>query len=151
MYYNMIEPTPEKKKRGRKKLVVDASIPIVDVEKPPPKKRGRKPKGGKIVQNNIVLENVTEHEPNIILHLKCSLSDIKEDYSDIFAYNPVVESIQSYNYDKSDINDFHLLSTFFHPSTSRTQSASRKCGVYSESVIFLILAFMFPYVVTCIA
>ncbi len=106
MYYNMIEPTPEKKKRGRKKLVVDASIPIVDVEKPPPKKRGRKPKGGKIVQNNIVLENVTEHEPNIILHLKCSLSDIKEDYSDIFAYNPVVESIQSYNYDKSDINHF---------------------------------------------
>ena len=110
MYYNMNEPILEKKKRGRKKQTIDSnvvSVPTVCVEKPLPKKRGRKPKGGKIVQNNDALNNVIEHEPNIILHLKCSLNDIKDD-TDRFAYNPVVESIQSYNYDKSDINNFLL-------------------------------------------
>ena len=111
MYYKMNDTVPEKKKRGRKKQVLEkdvASDIVLDIEKPPPKKRGRKPKGGKIVQNNVVLHNITEHEPNIILHLKCSLDDIKDDYTDTFTYNPEVESIQSYNYDKSDINNFLL-------------------------------------------
>jgi len=42
----------------------------------PIKKRGRKPKGGKIIQP--MLSNVTQNEdkPNIILHLKCSLKDL---------------------------------------------------------------------------
>ena len=43
--------TIEKKKRGRKKqnVVLEVEQPIiVETVKPPPKKRGRKPKGGKI-------------------------------------------------------------------------------------------------------
>lgn len=55
----------------------------VEIEKPPPKKRGRKPKGGKIVteikpndDNNIkIIEN-------IILHLKCNKTDLNKIYSD---------------------------------------------------------------------
>ena len=39
-------------------------------------KRGRKPKGGKIVQHSFDLNDVIEPSPNIILHLKCSLKDI---------------------------------------------------------------------------
>jgi hypothetical protein len=35
-----------------------------------PKKRGRKPKGGKIILNSISEETNVIHEPNIILHLK---------------------------------------------------------------------------------
>jgi len=41
-----------------------------------PKKRGRKPKGGKIIINSISEETNVVHEPNIILHLKCKFSDI---------------------------------------------------------------------------
>jgi len=45
-------------------------------EKPVAKKRGRKPKGGKIIQQITPLNNTKETKPNIILHLKCSLKDL---------------------------------------------------------------------------
>jgi hypothetical protein len=41
------------------------------------KKRGRKPKGGKIIENKTMIEEETNVSHNIILHLKCSIQDIK--------------------------------------------------------------------------
>jgi len=41
------------------------------------KKRGRKPKGGKIIQDFVPSINVKENKPNIILHLKCSMKDLQ--------------------------------------------------------------------------
>ena len=41
------------------------------------KKRGRKPKGGKIIQQVIPTENQTNDKPNVILHLKCSMKDLQ--------------------------------------------------------------------------
>jgi hypothetical protein len=49
------------------------SIPTEPIHK----KRGRKPKGGKIVQNSAPFINDKEIRPNIILHLKCSMSDLE--------------------------------------------------------------------------
>ena len=63
----------KKKKRGRKpKKKVD------EEETKVPKKRGRKPRGGKIIKKTTDI-NVTNSniEANIILHLKCNTSDIK--------------------------------------------------------------------------
>jgi hypothetical protein len=40
------------------------------------KKRGRKPKGGKIIQQIIPFNNNKESKPNVILHLKCSIKDL---------------------------------------------------------------------------
>jgi hypothetical protein len=40
------------------------------------KKRGRKPKGGKIVQNIISDQQKIDDKPNVILHLKCSMKDL---------------------------------------------------------------------------
>jgi len=48
-------------------------------EIPVAKKRGRKPKGGKIIQQNILNNSHKEFKENIILHLKCSLKDIESD------------------------------------------------------------------------
>jgi hypothetical protein len=45
-------------------------------DKPVAKKRGRKPKGGKIIQQIAPLNNNKETKPNVILHLKCSLKDL---------------------------------------------------------------------------
>jgi len=73
-----------KKTRGPKKQIdstitddnnitidIDNNIPVPDV-----KKRGRKPKGGKLITKDIV-NNIADVTPaNIILHLKCSLKDI---------------------------------------------------------------------------
>jgi hypothetical protein len=44
--------------------------------KPIAKKRGRKPKGGKIIQQVVPLNANKETRPNVILHLKCSLKDM---------------------------------------------------------------------------
>ena len=44
-----------------------------------PKKRGRKPKGGKIVEKNVILSNKKDSVENIILHLKCSSKDIENE------------------------------------------------------------------------
>jgi hypothetical protein len=49
----------------------------VEEQKPFAKKRGRKPKGGKIIQQIAPLNNSKEDKPNVILHLKCSLKDLQ--------------------------------------------------------------------------
>jgi len=41
-----------------------------------PKKRGRKPKGGKIIEANKVIDNKISLQQNIILHLKCNIKDL---------------------------------------------------------------------------
>lgn len=71
----------EKKKRGRKKKseIVESNInstEIIDDKGSMPKKRGRKPKGGKIITSFENDEIKSNKEENIILHLKCFLSDI---------------------------------------------------------------------------
>ena len=61
--------------RGRK--------PKTDVIKEPPKKRGRKPKGGKIITEiKINEENNIKISENIILHLKCKKNDLTNIYND---------------------------------------------------------------------
>lgn len=57
-------------------LVLSAENPQEE-QKPGGKKRGRKPKGGKIIQQVVPLNNNKESKPNIILHLKCSLKDLQ--------------------------------------------------------------------------
>jgi hypothetical protein len=105
---NTIQPI-EKKKRGRKKANPNPETTTIVVEevKPAPKKRGRKPKGGKIIQQNISLQNKDNNEPNIILHLKCSLKDINESQSTSLKYNPNIETIQSFNFENNK-TDFLL-------------------------------------------
>lgn len=89
---------PPKKKRVNKKkiaehetvavnsIVIAEELDLVHTNEPVPdlggaviashKKRGRKPKGGKVIQQ-LTHESVSMPDaPNIILHLKCSVSDI---------------------------------------------------------------------------
>ena len=104
----------EKKKRGRKKqnVVLEVGETIVEeIVKPPPKKRGRKPKGGKIIHQTIEVDNKVNNEANVILHLKCSLSDINDNdivnnYPNKYTYNPSVENIQSFHFDNLNSNNF---------------------------------------------
>jgi hypothetical protein len=64
------------------------------------KKRGRKPKGGKIVLQMSPLFNTKETKPNIILHLKCSLKDMQHDF---FSNNNAIESF-NFSFGKNDLN-----------------------------------------------
>ena len=72
----------------------------VDESGPPEhiaKKRGRKPKGGKIIQQNILNHSQKDDKQNIILHLKCSLKDIEND-----DYNNNIESF-NFNLSKTEL------------------------------------------------
>jgi len=63
------------------------------------KKRGRKPKGGKIIQQVANNEPQKEEKPNVILHLKCSMKDLQQSSQN----NNFVESYNFLN-SKNDLN-----------------------------------------------
>lgn len=73
----------------------------MEKEKKVPKKRGRKPKGGKVTLNKPVKKPMDEMKKNIILHLKCSSKDLKETpfFSEL-KYNPLIESVQAYEHEE---------------------------------------------------
>jgi hypothetical protein len=99
----------EKKKRGRKKKL-DIQASHVAEEVSLPKKRGRKPKGGKLVTKAEIDQNDKKSIANIILHLKCSMNDLtlhnnglSYQVHDPLIYNPVAPPTVS-NYDVDSDN-----------------------------------------------
>ena len=126
-----------KKKRGRKKKVVDLitnspqdniSISIEEtsdhVEDPVLKKRGRKPKGGKLISKQSERLDTQPIVTNVILHLKCSMTDLNEYnhkinkfVTDPLTYNPdIPPSIMTYSL--NDKTPFSIYSQEFSGSTT---------------------------------
>ena len=67
------------------------------------KKRGRKPKAGLMSNTSSNLSDITE-VPNIILHLKCHMSDLKtNDSISNYGYTPAIEEVESYNISNTSI------------------------------------------------
>ena len=115
-----MDPIPIKK-RGRKKKEENIQLVISEedkkeeekekenlkeeVEEPANKKRGRKPKGGKIISASNLINAVEQAKPNIILHLKCSLKDLdlyneelKSQITNPLEYKPIIPpTIETYN------------------------------------------------------
>lgn len=91
----------EKKKRGRrKKEEIKVEEVVTEI-----KKRGRKPKGGKLTTKQTEPETNTNTIVNVILHLKCSLNDLVEINTKAIGaeltYNPEMPpEIQTYNRDE---------------------------------------------------
>jgi hypothetical protein len=79
----------EKKRRGRRKK---CEMETAQKEPVVPKKRGRKPKGGKLTSKDD--NNINEITPpeNVILHLECNISDIKDQLNSNhnLSYNPAM-------------------------------------------------------------
>ena len=87
-------------KRSRKKASVvdmgsileptDNNIQLV-IEEPSPdvKKRGRKPKGGKLITKSVGETNLPPPIANVILHLKCSTKDLLPMGKGTFIQNPM--------------------------------------------------------------
>jgi hypothetical protein len=117
-----------KKKRGRKKKseeVNHTEQPTIDnpsiniimtieenesvITEPVLKKRGRKPKGGKLIVKPTEKLDNAKPVANVILHLKCSMQDLTEHntkihqfVTDPLSYNPSVPpSIMSFNINES--------------------------------------------------
>ena len=91
-----------------------------------PKKRGRKPKGGKIVKNEKNSININIEKKNIILHLKCKLSDIKVE--DITNYNPEICNVEPYTED----NSYELLKEELVDDKKEIKGDKQKKIIYSK-------------------
>lgn len=99
-------PLPEKKKRGRKSKKELEIMKNLELEKheedneiKQPKKRGRKPRGGKIFPKINSNNSIINEKNNIILHLKCSLSDIDNKNYD--------ENIEHFQFNETKIADLN--------------------------------------------
>lgn len=70
------------------------------------KKRGRKPKGGKIIKQQINVSNEINLKKNIILHLKCSINDINNNIFETNQYyNPnIVENIGGFSFNDKELS-----------------------------------------------
>ena len=139
----MDSPIIEKKKRGRKKL---SELSLINKEtqndnainiKPPPKKRGRKPKGGKIIQQQPISLQIIDNEPNIILHLKCCIKDITQPQDNKYSlhYNSnnskeSENSVKTFNYEDNNNNDFK---TIYNDKTNNNINNNSKVVEDSEN------------------
>ena len=147
-----------KKKRGRKKKVVDDGEILITSESESvenniqiaiedntisndliaiaAKKRGRKPKGGKLISKNVVENDKPQPVANVILHLKCSMKDLV-DYNtsmnkmltDPLNYNPdVPPQIKTYNNEESTAS----FSLYKNEVTSKPDN---ECAYLEENVV----------------
>lgn len=78
---------PTKRTRARKDA--EPSVPTTPAEEPRAKKRGRKPRGGKIVATEADGLAVPVPEPNVILHLRCGRADLPRQGFSRFGTEPL--------------------------------------------------------------
>jgi hypothetical protein len=106
------------------------------------KKRGRKPKGGKLIVNNSIKSESPPPVANVILHLKCSMQDLNEHnatiqqtISDPLTYNPTIPpSIMTYDDNKSShFSMYDATSTIV--AKPETDPIATKTFAYVESTM----------------
>lgn len=116
------------------------------------KKRGRKPKAGFILNSNAGIYD-TSQVPNIILHLKCHLSDLKtNDSISNYDYTPSISEVESYNLSTNNLQSSDICQTYneeshdeidedtdtiqhnMYPSISVAASAQNSASVSTSAV-----------------
>lgn len=111
-----------------------------------PKKRGRKPKGGKIIQMSSSVNKMINIMPNIILHLQCIKDDVKNTFYINNHYDPTIIPIESYDNNNyfnncyseitSDIDNNHETKPFFSSTNNTTDIDIDKISVNNDNNIF---------------
>jgi len=105
---NVIQKTPINSEEVENTVTVtsDVNENTVVHEQKVPKKRGRKPKGGKIIQNNTTVALTNNHTPNIILHLKCNTKDLQTNkFISNIDYEPTIQTVDTFQFESSKTSD----------------------------------------------
>lgn len=97
-----MEPIVEKKRRGRKTKIQSTEPQEESVEKIP-KKRGRKPKGGKVVLYQPSEESLADQKVNIVLHLKCNSEDLES------SINNEAPKVEHFKFSEAKTNDLNYM------------------------------------------
>ena len=93
------------------------------------KKRGRKPKGGKITIQTLSNSHIQNELPNIILHLKCSLSDLNKNNIEV---NETFDTINNNGVCNNNIATSSSISNSNSNNTETIQSYNSTNAVGSE-------------------
>jgi len=102
-----------------------------------PRKRGRKPKGGKLIVKNANIKSEPEKIPNVILHLKCQVNN--DTFKSNLIYTPDVPVVKcittetSLAYDEIQTNDTSSMTTNVpepQPSSQNVHNQSR--SIYTK-------------------
>jgi hypothetical protein len=103
-----------------------------------PKKRGRKPKGGKIIKTEINIHEPVMEQKVVILHLKCKNDDLNEHFiTDITQYNPhIVGEIQPY--DNENVSSYCIIpGEEAHSHVEMKQDQCDKSDIKSKEYVLM--------------
>lgn len=92
--------------------IIDSSVNVIH------KKRGRKPKGGKLIEEKKEILEINQ-KPNIILHLNCKLNEIT---SNELKYNPYIDNITEF--DDTNNNNFKLFNSLNNDDLANSDIAN---------------------------
>ena len=93
------------------------------------KKRGRKPKGGKIIINNNAQVADTVHEYNIILHLKCGEHDLlHNNFLSSINYDPTVHAVETFQFENSKDLNYQIINNENEKDNSKNNNNNTFIG-----------------------
>jgi hypothetical protein len=106
----------------------DENLEQDTIHKQVSKKRGRKPKGGKIIQQVIPTDSQISDKPNVILHLKCSMKDLQNSMNsnsvDSYAFN----AKNNLCYDVIGSENINSVNTYFNDKNNMSNNALKTTG-----------------------
>jgi hypothetical protein len=87
------------------------------------KKRGRKPKGGKIIQQTVPVDGQINDKPNVILHLKCSMKDLHNSTNLNIVDSYTFNTKNNLCYDVIGSENINSVNTYFNDKSNMTSNA----------------------------
>ena len=94
------------------------------------KKRGRKPKGGKIIHQTATINDLNDSRPNVILHLKCSSKDLINNISSTDTLE-----IESYNFSSKHELSYDVINQQTSQSTASSNSNNNNININNAIIL----------------
>ena len=120
-----MEPIVEKKRRGRK-AKIQTTEPQEESAEKIPKKRGRKPKGGKVVLYQPSEESLTDQKVNIVLHLKCNSEDLES------SINNEAPKVEHFKFSEAKTNDLNYM--VYNTKIETTEEEEENSSIPSDNM-----------------
>ena len=107
---------------------LEAETELIDedqesIHKQVSKKRGRKPKGGKIIQQVIPVDSQINDKPNVILHLKCSMKDLQNSLNSNSVESYAFNTKNNLCYDVIGSENINSVNTYFSDKNNMSSNA----------------------------
>jgi hypothetical protein len=101
----------------------DENLEQDTIHKQVSKKRGRKPKGGKIIQQVIPTDSQISDKPNVILHLKCSMKDLQNSMNSNSVDSYTFNAKNNLCYDVIGSENINSVNTYFNDKNNMSNNA----------------------------